>query len=267
MQKILVSQTGPGDSYLLELLDYSPFQVAVYDLLMSELINMNRKTDYEQAKGYYKDSNDWWLKHSLDSFDLRNLTHTIYPKDSVPNFIWARKRLKERFLVECQKLRDYVMEENGVDQPFILDDFTQVSSRYVSLSFSRPAVHRAACKAIPSPVEVPVVLYRPQNKVRSALSFVVNRRLMVHLKMNAKHMKGNTIRIPLYAAKAFLSIQDQAAWEASKEPRNHQSGLGSSRWLERAIRQPIEAYGLFRFDGLVRVGRDQEQTLLITRLF
>lgn len=272
METIKIFQTTGSNTDLLALKEYGCNMVAAYDLWASELIRANRRTRAEQAKLVKMNRADYWGKIEIkNGFSLKDLTHTIYPEGSVSRIRDARYNFKKRFLEATKSLMELEVETEDAYGRMIA-----LSSKYafegmdvdededkLYPKFSLSMVQRIKAESIPSPMEVPVVLYRPKRGRRdSVMGFIVNRKLLVHWKMNVKKGEQDTL-IPVHSYRAMMDIEAVRKWSTHKT-RGRKDGL--KMWAERMVKEPVEAYGLFRFGGLFQAGNN-EWSIKITRLF
>ena len=272
METIKIFQTTGSNTDLLALKEYGCNMVAAYDLWASELIRANRRTRTEQAKLVKMNRADYWGKTEINNgFSLKDLTHTIYPDGSATRIRDARYNFKKRFLMDTDQLNELEVDtENEYGRTIAL------SSKYAFESvdldedegklypkFSLSMVQRIKAPSIPSPLEVPVVLYRPRMGRRdSAMGFITNRKLLVHWKMNVKDGEKEAL-IPVHSYRAMMDLEAVGEWSTHKT-RGRKDGL--KMWAERLVKEPVEAYGLFKFGGLVQAGND-ELSLKITKIF
>lgn len=264
-QTIEIYQTSNSNRSLLGMLEQdSAFDVAVYDIWMSECIRVNRKAIYEQEDWHKKKQPAVWNKTTLkDGFDVRQLVHTVYPKGSVSKLNQARVMFKRKFLETTKKLSTYVYELNtGAEVPYVFVDEPELRDNRLYPEFSHTMIYNTKVDKIPSPLYLPVELYRPLRGKGSPLSFIMNRKLFVHWRMNEKS-NPTTMLISLRSIKAMMQLESEENWCAHKE-RTWKDGF--KMWTDRKLKQPIEAYGLFRFDGF---GYDDEygRMVRITRLW
>lgn len=266
METIQIYQTTGSNNDLCSMRSFKPFLVAVYDFWMSECIKANRRTPAEQARLTKMHITDYWGKYETQNgIDLQELAHVIYPDGSVSNLRKARYNFRKKFLAATQELSILVVDTNEENQdgpPFVFAGNPEVIDNRVYPKFSFPLIQRVKAPAIPSPLEVPVALYRPLKGTVPSLSFIVNRRLLVHWKMNVKRITTRTTIIPVHSFIAWFRLEDPKKWSSHKT-LGWSDGL--RMWADRMIRPAIEAYGLFSFDGLVRT-ESWEPSIQITKL-
>ena len=271
METIKIFQTTGSNTDLLALKEYGCNVVAAYDLWASELIRANRRTRAEQAKLVKMNRADYWGKTEINNgFSLKDLAHTIYPEGSVVNLKKARYNFKARFVTATKSLMELEVEtedEYGRTialSPKYVFEGMDVGEEEDKLypKFSLSMVQRIKAESIPSPLEVPVVLYRPREGRSSAMGFIVNRKLLVHWKINVKKGEQDTL-IPLHSYRAMMDIEAVGKWSTHKT-RGRKDGL--KMWVERMVKEPVEAYGLFRVGGLFQAGNN-EWSIKITKLF
>lgn len=265
METIKIYQTSVSNRSLLSMSGQnSAFDVAVYDIWMSECIRINRKAVYEQEDCHKKKKPAVWNKTTLkDGFDVRQLVHTVYPKGSVADLKQARVRFKRKFLETTKKLSTYVYElNNGTEIPYVFVDEPELRDNRLYPEFSNVMIYNTKVDKVPSPLHLPVELYRPLRGGGSPMSFIMNRKLFVHWRMNEKQ-EHSTMLISLRSIRAMAQLEPYEDWCAHRE---RQWKDGFKMWTDRKLKQPIEAYGLFRFDGF---GYDDEygRMVRITKLW
>lgn len=267
METIKIFQTAGSNSDLLSMRTFKAFTVVVYDFWMSECIKANRRTSAEQAKMTKRHIADYWGKYAPKTgIDLQELAHQVYPDGVVSRIRDARCNFRKKFLAATKELSTLVVDtadENQEGPPFVFECNPDVIDNMIYPKFSYQLIQRVKAAAIPSPLDVPVVLYRPLGRTASPMSFIMNRRMLVHWKMNEKRLTSRTTIIPIRSFVSWFHLEDPKKWSSHKT-----SGWadGLRMWADRVIRPAIEAYGLFSFDGLVRA-RSHEQSIQITRLF
>lgn len=247
METIQIYQTTKWTNYLLQQSTVLTVrQQIVLDLLMSVFFLRNTIAPEDRAKVIA--SKDYsFLKFHL-TVDLACIAKIVYPKGSVKRPWQARPRWIKRFVEEAQGLcetNDLLesLELNGTVLTFRL--------RY---SLVRPFYEIK----MPSPLRIPVVLYRfPDSRV-SPNAFIVNRALIRDRKMNHKNTSsyGLKLRSLLY----FIGLQRPSDWKKSNDPWVE----GPSKWFHEYIKRAIEGYGLFTVAMDIPKNISTEHMLYIT---
>ena len=267
METVKIYQTVGSNRDLLSMRTFKSFTVAVYDFWMSECIKANRRTPAEQAKLTKRGIADYWGTYETKSgVDLQQMSHVIYPDGAVSTIRDARYNFRKQFLASTKYLSTLVVDTGEQDQDapkYVFDVLPELIDGKLYPKFAFSLVQRIKAPSIPSPLEVPVVLYRPLRRTPSAMSFIMNRRLIVHWKMNVKRNTVRTTVIPQHEFIAWFHLEDPKKWSSH---RNGGGKDGHQMWLDRLVRAPVEAYGLFSFDGLINTG-SWEPSIQITKLW
>lgn len=269
---IKVFQTPEGNRVFFQLKDEPLFLVIAYDVITSEFIkasrlfNGNGPCTMQSGTGSFGDS------RVVENFDLRKVIRGVYPDGSVSNVRKARLNFKKHFvdgLVQLlQKTESWWLDSDmpTTEVPFLFSKENGLlvyknNTDIFDFSLFPTAIYRLESKTVPSPADMPPVLYRPHRQCRTAKCFVYNRAMVLHFKMNEPDGTRTTL-IPLRSFPSWFQIPGPKNWRASKGRWVD----GEKMWLTEAIKKPLEAYKLFSVEGPIH-NSDGELCIQITKTF
>ena len=203
----------------------------VADILMSQLIQHNApKKDKKQAISKGSSNNIW--DYCLD-IDVQELAEQVYPKGSVDSVKRYRQRWAEHFIKACIFLAD--------------NDLLLVWADVKDGSTLRVQYHEAVrqCKAvsIPSPLNLPVQMYRFPRHASSfpTYAFIIPRKLAVDEKMNPDKYKGDYISMEVDTFCNITGLPQPSEMRSS----GHRWPDGIKAWNTRVGRS-CEHFDLYR---------------------
>lgn len=228
MDKIKIFQTAKTMAYIMQQAKVLPVrQLIVLDLLLSVFCVRNRVAPKERARAIA--AGDYsFLKCWLD-VDLKKLAHIIYPKGCYKHPWLARSRWIKSFADEAQKLCEVceAIEEVALDGTVLA---FKLNSRVVVPLYD---------VKMPSPLEVPVCLYRMPDSRISPNAFSVNKALICDRKMNRGDQASYGIKLRSFLH--FTGPESPLGW---KDSEGH-SIDGQRMWFYRHVKRAVEGYKLF----------------------
>lgn len=261
METIKIYQTDIGNKHIFNFKSDPLFAVVTYDLIISEFIKVNRLFGPNQEWRPKSNSVDHWEDFFAD-FNLKQVVWDIYPVGSVTDLYKVRGNFKKRFLEGLEYLQtrtepqqDRYGEVHLMPSVFIDDVVQDRQAVYIhednrdliDFNLSPLTTYEVKSKVIPSPADMPAVLYRPHQQCRTARSFLYNRAMVLHFKMNEGHSRYTLI--PIKAFPTWWHIQRAEEWKVSE---NRRWKDGRKMWITEEIQKPLETYGLFSVDELTR---------------
>lgn len=228
MDKIEIFYTAKWSEYLLQQSEVLTVrQQIVLDFLMSVFFRRNKVKPEDRAKVIA--SKDYSFMRACLDVDLARVAKLLYPKGSV------KRPWRERL----HWIQSFVEEAQGLCEVCNLLESAELEDTVLKFKLRYHLVCPFYTVKLPSPMWVPVVLYRfPDSRV-SPNAFIVNRALIRDHKMNRKDQQSYDLK--LRSLLYFTGLQRPVAWKKSPDRRT----AGKVVWFNDHIKRAIEGYGLF----------------------
>lgn len=228
METIEIFYTAKWSEYLLQQSGVLTVrQQIVLDFLMSVFFRRNIVKPEDRAKVIA--SKDYSFMRSWLEVDLTHVAKRLYPKGSVKRTWEARATWVQSFVEEAQ----------GLCEVCDLLESAELEGTVLRFKLRYYLVFPFYTVKLPSPMRVPVVLYRFPDSRISPNAFIVNRALIRDRKMNRKDQQSYDLK--LRSLLYFTGLQRPDEWKKSPGRRAD----GPVMWFNDHIKRAIEGYGLF----------------------
>ena len=228
MDKIKIFQTAKTMAYIMQQAKVLPVrQLIVLDLLLSVFCVRNKVAPKERARAIA--AGDYsFLKCWLD-VDLKRLSHIIYPKGCCKRPWEARAGWIKSFAEEAKKLCEVC---EAVDE-------VQLDGTVLAFKLNSGVVVPLYDVKMPSPLEVPVCLYRMPDSRISPNAFSVNKALICDRKMNRNDQASYGIKLRSFLH--FTGLESPLGWKRDESRKID----GQRMWFYEYVKRAVEGYKLF----------------------
>ena len=232
MNVISIYQTAGSNKYLSSCKALvEPIHQPVFDLLLSKLIKTNNLDRVQRTRRIQAGSPPDW--HNEMRLELGSIARILYPSGASAQ----PARDRRAWVANAQKSVEAILESGWLVDIWTEDDDTYFRVRQDVTDF-------ISTLGVPSPVKVPVELYRYRRLGKHALAthaFFVNRMLLVDLKMNAKKWTPDRTFDAEWFCKIF-HIPTPQGWR-HKQGRCWVEGI--SQWEQICLKRNVEFYSVF----------------------
>lgn len=243
-----IYQTNQTNAYLRSINGSIPAAWGpVLDIMLSVIVNRNMlpREERKVVKARRIPARVAWSCSQI-AMDIAAVFHIIYPKGSIVKPARALRGYTATFT--------NTLDEMSSDSGFgLLESYDLLDDTQVCFHFNRDAISELSAVEIPSPLAVPVELYRFNRGLNwglvSPYSFISNRMLLADRKMNIRRRMAaeandgyTTFDLPYFTT--MTGLPTYGTWSQHPDRRLD----GPVVWAERLVKRSVESYGLFQVD-------------------